>query len=80
MLGDTIGFCTISNAPGERTKTWFLKSPIAGKTLPVIGRNSLGDCLCMIEGRELVDVDHVDVVKYVEARKLFTRRSTHELR
>lgn len=41
---------------------WGPKSEIEDKTLPLLERNSYGDCLCLAPGNKgLVDVDHRDI-------------------
>lgn len=37
------------------------KADVAGKELQLIERNSQGDCLCVFDGKYIVDVDHRDV-------------------
>jgi len=65
MLGNIVGYCTVSQAPSEKTRFFFGDiSEIAGKELPVLERNVRGDCLCLFNNKGLVDVEHIDVAKF----------------
>ncbi len=71
---DIVGYATVSETPSDKTRFFFgAISEIAGKELPVLERNFRGDCLCLFKDKGLVDIEHVDVVKFrsVEANPLF---------
>lgn len=52
----------VSN-PQKTKYFWGDISEIAGERLPLIERNLEGDCLCLVEGKGLVDVHNCDVVE-----------------
>ena len=60
MLGSVKGRIKIKLHPEYTTYFWGDISEIAGKVLPVFDKNEEGDCLCFVEGKGLVDVDHRD--------------------
>lgn len=60
-----IGHAKVSEAPGALTSCpWGNISEIAGKELPVLDRSRRGNCLCLVAGRGLVDVNYADVASY----------------
>lgn len=49
----------------EHTKNLFESiDKIEGKVLQVMEKNRDGDCMCVVNGAYLVDVDHRDIEKY----------------
>ncbi len=62
-----VGYATVSKTPSDATRyLWGSIEEIAGKELPVIERNNCEDCLCYVDGKGLVDVNHTDVSSYRE--------------
>jgi hypothetical protein len=60
-----VGYATISKTPSDKTRYFFGElSEIAGKEIPVLEKNQWGDCLCLVDGKGLVDVDSTDVAAY----------------
>lgn len=51
----------VKENPTKTQYFWGPISDISGKTLHLIERNEHGDCLAMVEGKGLVDIDAIDV-------------------
>jgi len=64
MIGRIIGWCRIVDKPTETIFHHGKIEDIAGKELPVLERNDLGDCLCLYKDVGLVDVEHTDVAEF----------------
>lgn len=62
MIG-IVGKVRVSEIPLFTRYFWGDISEIAGKELDLIERNKDGDCMCILHGKGLVDVDHRDVVR-----------------
>lgn len=60
MAGQIVGFARLVEEPQHTEFHWGDMSLIAGKTLPVLEKNTRGDCLCLGPGG-LVDVDNRDI-------------------
>ena len=51
----------VKDSPQFTDYFWGDISDIIRKHLTLIERNQQGDCLCFLEGKGLVDVDHRDI-------------------
>lgn len=60
---DVIMKVKLKDKVSETKYFWGPLSDIEGKTLQVIERNKSGDCLCIKEGKGLVDVSSVDIAQ-----------------
>jgi hypothetical protein len=61
------GTCIVAETPAYTQYHWGPLSDIAGQTLKVLERNPQGDCLALLEGKGLVDVDNRDVAEFQAA-------------
>jgi hypothetical protein len=56
------GKVKVTTDPKYTQYFWGDISEIAGKYVWLLERNQEGDCLCFVDGKGLVDIDHRDIV------------------
>lgn len=61
MVGRIIGKIRVVDEPQHTRNLFGPLSAIAGREIDVLERNDQGDCLCLVDRRYIVDVDHRDV-------------------
>lgn len=64
-----VGHCLVKNKVSKTKFLFGTNSEIEGQLLPVLEKNSSGDCLCIIHNKGLVDVDNTDIVSYIPSIK-----------
>ncbi|MDQ2731574.1 MAG: hypothetical protein M3Y56_07940 [Armatimonadota bacterium] len=64
MFGKRVGTAKISEAPAHTRNLFGALKEVAGRSLPVLERSERGDCLCVVDGSYLIDVDSQDVEEF----------------